>query len=358
MDLSQLSLLANAQSFPSVTIGINTHCTYPDNANEATQFKLHLRNVKEYILAHFSKKDITTLLKHFDDLAEELDFKHNLASIFVFLSNDTKVIIKLKQSIPQNISQIGRGFEIKPLVKAQLLGEQYLVLSLTQTIVRMYTAIDEHIEAELNNTDFPFVNHSLHYTNHTTHDSRKVDVMLSTYFNQVDKAVLKWVHHYQMKCVVMATAINYHHLLQVSDDATIYCGHHAMTQQTSSLVELGKLAWSVMLDKQAKKNRLAIESMQEAVGAGLVVTDIREIYLAVKVGNVAMLIIKDECQQFVKRTSDDAIELLSATEAFEEREDITNAIVWETFTKNGQLFFLPTNDLFPLGNIALKKKYV
>ena len=160
-----------------------------------------------------------------------------------------------------------------------------------------------------------------------------------------------------MKCVVMGTAINFHHLLQLSEEPAMYSGHKAMNTHEASLAEIGKLAWSVMLEKQTEKNASAMEAMQEAVGAGLVVTDIGEMYLAAKAGNVDMLIIKDYYQQFVKKQSDDTFELLSDTDAFDEKEDITNAIVWETFTKGGQLFFLSANDLFPLGNIALKKKY-
>lgn len=357
MNRAQLTSLATVQDFPCITLATNTHYTFPDNANEATQIKLLLKNVKEYVLANFSKRDILTLLQYFDTIAEDLDMRNNLESIFIFLSNHTKTIVKLKQSIPKDIIQIGKGFAIKPLVKAQLLSEQYLILLLTQSVVKMYVANDERIEEELTNTDFPLVNHALHYTNHTTHDSRKIDVMQSAYFSLVDKAVLKWAHHYQMKCVVMGTAINFHHLLQLSEEPAMYSGHKAMNTHEASLAEIGKLAWRVMLEKQTEKNASAMEAMQEAVGAGLVVTDIGEMYLAAKAGNVDMLIIKDDYQQFVKKQSDAAFELLSDTDAIDEKEDITTAIVWETFAKGGQLFFLSANDLFPLGNIALKKKY-
>lgn len=90
----QLVKLANEKNSPCVTISLNTHRTHPDNAKDEVMLKNLLKEAEDKIIAEFGKRPVASLLEKIENLASEIDVNYNLDSLHIFLSNDTKEIIK------------------------------------------------------------------------------------------------------------------------------------------------------------------------------------------------------------------------------------------------------------------------
>ena len=72
----------------------------------------------------------------------------------------------MKSSWPtlQNTVHVAESFAVKPLIKDFNRTEEYLILLLSQSGVRLFHAINDTISGEIKNDDFPFEKNP-HYFN-------------------------------------------------------------------------------------------------------------------------------------------------------------------------------------------------
>lgn len=354
----QLERLASEISTPCVTISLNTHRTHPDNIADTIALKKLLKEAAERVIAEYGKRPVKELLEKIDSVADEIDSNYNLDSLHIFLSNTTKEIISSPWTISENIVHIADIFSIKPLIKLLNRTENYLILLLSQSGVTLFHAINDGIVEEIKNDDFPF-SKNLHYlTNHDKlSDGKQVDNMVREFFNTVDKAVIKVNNATKMNCVVVCTEENYSRLLQVADKPSVYYGFVHINYNNVANHTLAAEAWNIINFLQKQRRTEAIKEMQEAVGQGNVLTDLSEIYRAVKEGRGDLLITHDTFQQPVKMTGEFSFDLADDTTQAGVIDDISSEIAWEVISKNGRALFTSQEEIKSLGNIALKVRY-
>ena len=97
--------------------------------------------------------------------------------------------------------------------------------------------------------------------------------------------------------------------------------------------------------------------MQEAVGKGLVITELSEIYRAAKDGRGDLLIVNDNFHQAVRVTDEFSLDLVTDVTLPGVIDDITSDIAWEVISKKGRAMFTTQEELKTLGDIVLKVRY-
>ena len=90
----QLERLAEEKSTPCVTISLNTHRTYPDNTQDMILLKNLLKEAEDRVVNEFGKRPVASLLEKLSDVENDVAPRYNLDSLHIFLSNDTKEIIR------------------------------------------------------------------------------------------------------------------------------------------------------------------------------------------------------------------------------------------------------------------------
>lgn len=355
---NQLERIAAEKNSPCVSISLNTHHTHPDNLLDVIALKKLLQEAEERVIAEFGKRQVKDLLEKIETIANEIDSNYNLSSLHIYLSNTTKEIIKSPWPIQKNAVHISNRFSLKPLIKLFNRTEIYLILLLSQSGVKLFKANNSEIIEEIKNDDFP-ISKNLHYLTHydKLSDGKQVDNMVREFLNTIDKAVVKVNNETDMHCVVICTEDNYGRLMQVADFSSIYVGNVHINYNDVANKTIAADAWEIINVLQKQSRTDAIIEMQEAVGKGNVITDLSEIYRAVKEGRGDLLITHNNYQQAVKMNRDFTFDLVDDVTQTNVIDDISSEIAWEVISKKGRAIFTDQDEIKLLGNIALKVRY-
>lgn len=350
--------LATEKNFPCVTISLNTHKTHPDNAQDIVQLKKLLRETEERLINEFGKRSVASLLTKLTEIQDEVDVNYNLDSLHIFLSNDTKEIVKSNLPIKENAVHISDSFNIRSLIKSHNRNQAYYILLLSQSGVNLFKATSDHIESEIENDDFPFPENR-HYNTHSDKgsDPKHLDDLVREFLNKVDKAVVKMHNETDLNCVVVCTEDNYSRLMQAADQPSVYLGYANIDYNHTANHQIAKQAWELMLQVQHQQRTDAIKNVKEAVAQGNVLTDLQEIYQAALDGRGELLIIHEDFTQAVLMTSDRTFDLTDDSSQNNVVQDIASKIAWEVLSKKGHVFFTAQDEIKELGDIVLKTRY-
>ena len=355
---SKFEKLASEKNTPCVSISLNTHRTHPENTQDIVALKNLLKEAEDRVIAEFGKRPVAALLDNIAGISTEIDVNYNLDSLHIFLSNDTKEVIKTACPVTENSIHIADSFAIRPLIQAQNNSAEYLILLLSQSGVNLYHALNDSIIAEIKNDDFPFPENAHFLTApDKASDPKQVDNMVREFMNEVDKAIMKVYHEMGLNCIVICTEDNHSRLMQVADKPIVYAGHAAVDYNNIATHHLARQGWEIIKTIQAQHNTDAISEMHEAVAQGNVLTDLQEIFQASVDGRGDLLLVNQDFAQPVLMTSDRTFEVAADKNAAGAIDDITSNIAWEVLSKKGRVIFTEPGQLGDLGHVALKSRY-
>ncbi len=356
MQKNKLEKLASERSNPCVTISMNTHRLKPDKQKDVIELKKLTKEAHEHVVNEFGQHDVSNLLEKINFLEEVVDLNNNLDSLHIFLSGTTSEIVKSSWPISKNTVSVAENFVIKPLIKDFNRIEDYLILVLSQSDVRLLHATNDSISGEMNSDDFAF-DKNPHFLSDLgkSGDGKQADNLVREFFNQIDKALVKIHQKTEMNVVVSCTDTNWGKLLQVADQPSIYYGN--INNNDTATNSLASEAWQLVVAIQEKYRAKAISEMQEAVGQGKVITDLLDIFLAVQAGRGDLLITHDNYHQAVKMNGQYSFHLADDLTLPGVIDDITSEIAWEVISKKGRAIFTSQDEFKSFGNIALKVRY-
>ncbi len=356
--IDTLDKLAAVNDEPCVTLSFNTHRTFPDNDQDSIVLKNLIREAEQSLIEKHGKRETTSLVEKLNAIPDELDMNYNADSMHIFVSENTKEIIKLGWETKKNVAFVRESFVVKPLIKSMTRSADYLILLISQSGCPLYRASNDSIVEEIKNEDFPFGENKHILESHADMSKAKlVDSMLKEYLNKVDKALVKVYNEELLKCVVVSTEDNYTKLQEVADRSDIYAGHCSVNYNDIRPHTLAADAWEVMEANQKNSRTEAIEEMQEAVGQGKVITDLKEIYKASIEGRGELLITHNDFSQFARYNESDNIELVNESEAGDNDVDLADDLAWEVMSRKGRVVFTNQEEIRELGDIALKVRY-
>ena len=358
MRKEKIEKLASERGNPCITISMNTPHSYPNNLQDVAELEKLLNEAHEHVVKEFGEFEVTNLLEKIDNLKYEIDFSYNLSSMHIFLSDSTTEIIKSSWATLANTVAVAENFVIKPLIKDFNRFAEYLILVISQTDVRLLHAINNVISKEIKNDDFNFTKNPYSQSDpDKSNDGKKTDNQIGEFFNQIDKAVVKIHHKTDLKVVVICSDNNWSRLKQVADIPSIYLGNVNISYNDTANHSLAEEAWKIVLTIQETGRAKAILEMQEAKGRGMVITDLPDIFVAVKEGRGDLLITRDDYIQPVKMTGQYTFDLATDVTLPGVIDDITSDIAWEVISKKGRAISTNQEEFNYLGNIALKVRY-
>ena len=354
----RLHELGNEKGKPCVSISLNTHRTHPDNAQDDILLKNLLHEAEERVTKEFDKRSVSKLLENIKSVREEIDANYNLDSLNIFLSNDTKEIVRSPWPVTRNRVEISDTFAVRALIRSFNRFQPYLTMVLSQSGVHLYETVGNDVINEIKNKDFPYgPNEGQNHSSDRKSDGEYQDDLIREYFNKIDKAVVKVNNENHLNVVVLCTVDNYSLLQQVADKPGIYLGHVNIDYNHLARHEVGKQAWQLMETIQKQHNTDAINEVKEAVSQGHVITDLQEIYQAALDGRGELLVVHQNFVQPVKMQGERNFELIDNPETAGAIDDITSNIAWEVLAKKGRAVFTAQDEIKDLGKIALKTRY-
>ena len=358
MQKDKLEKLTAEKSNPCLTISLNTHRTYPENAQDAISLKKLCLEAEDRLIREFGKRPIAQLLDKLELIPSEINENYNLDSQHIFLSNNTKEIFKSTWPTKDDRIFISDSFAISPIIKSIHKSVDYLILVVSQGGAQMFEATNDAVVSETENDYFPFAENPHFNTEpEKISDPKSTDNMVREFLNKVDKAAVKMFNQTNSQCVVICTDGNYSRLLQVADKPAIYAGHANIEYNNQGKLHIAEQGWEIMKEIQLKREKAAIDEIKEAIGYNKAITGLSEIYKAAKEGRGELLLIQNDSGQAVKMTGDTTFELVDDVTQPGIIDDITSEIAMEVITKKGRVVFTDLNELTGLGDVILKTRY-
>lgn len=354
----KISQLANEENYPCITISLNTHRTHPDSERDAILLKNLISEASDRLSSEFNKREIQPLLDQLSLVESEININYNLDSLHIFLSKDTKEIIKSPWSTQEDAVHITDSFALKPLIKAYNRSEEYMIALISQSGVRLFEAINDAVVSEIQNEDFPTSEKPpISADPEVRNNPKKVDDTLREYLNKMDKALVKVYNETGLTTVCICTETNYARLMEIADRPDAYRGYAAVDYNNTEPHQLASQAWEIVRKQQKDRIQESIDEVKEAVGQGLVLTDLQEIFRAAKEGRGELLIAHESFSQPALVHNDYSIELTEDGSDPELVDDITSNIAWEVISKGGRAIFTQNEHINELGEIVLKTRY-
>ena len=353
-----LQQLGAEKSNPCVSISMNTHRARPKTEQDKILLKNLLKEAHDRVSKGYDKKSVEKLLNKISSIREKIDMNANLDSLHIFLSNDTEEIVKSPWVVANNRVNISSQFAIRPLIKAYNRSEPYLIMVLSQNKVTLYEAVNDSIIQEVKNEDFPFTqNIPATLYPEKLGDAKYVDDLTRTFFNEIDKSLVRVHHATDLKCVVVTTEENYAKLMQVADKPNAYNGYVSVSYNKDTPHQVVKDTWKLIEKLQSERRGEAIEMVKRAISQGNVLTDLQEIYNAAIIGRGDLLVVHQDFRQPVMMNEDDSFKLIDDPATPGAIDDITSKIAWAVISRKGRVIFTEQEEIKDLGKIALKTRY-
>jgi len=354
----KLRQIAAVRSEICISITLPTHRTHPDCVKDGILLKNLVKEAELQILSEHPKRKAQSILKRLANVIKDVDVRHNLDSLHIFISQETTEIIRLAWPVNESHVHIGTSFNIRSLITAYNRSAEYLILVVSQSGAQLYDTLNDAVQQEILTHGFPFEASEFNVPGGVAmSDSFRMDNLVREHLNRIDKAVMDLHHQSGLMCVVVSTGDNFSKLLQVADKAGIYLGHVAINYNDVSTHKIAKDAWSFIRIIQEQQRSHAVKEVEEAVKEGKVITDISEIARASFEGRGELLIADNAFKQSAKFISGSEIELLEQGNSIDTIEDVTGEIAWAVLSKKGRVFFTPEGEGSSLGPLALKVRY-
>lgn len=353
-----LQMLIRVQDELCITISINTHRTHPDNLSDRIKIKNFIREAIDRLTDKYDTRDVAGLIKQLEMIAQELDINCNLESLHIFVSDTVAEVFKSSWETNQEGVHISNTFAVRPLVKEIGRQASYLVMLLSQSDVHLFRALNGRIVEDISSEEFPIAENQFYNTfPDKSSDAKHLDDLLRKYLNRVDKALLRYIGDTKSVTLVFCTENNYSKLLQVADRPSIYYGYLPIDYNNIETHQLESRAWNFMKQELVRKNEDYFKELEAAVGKGLVITDLQEIYRACQDGRGDLLIVQENFHQAVKILSDRDIEIVDNNVGLDTIDDISSLLALLVDEKGGQTVYVSQIPNIELQPIALKIRY-
>ena len=353
-----LQILIRVQDELCVTISLNTHRTHPDNLSDRIKIKNFIGEAIDRLTDKYDKRVVAGLIKQLEQIAHELDINYNLESLHIFVSDTIAEVFKSSWETNQEGVHISNTFAVRPLVKEIGRQTSYLVMLLSQSGVHLFRALNGRIVEDISSEEFPIAENQFYNTfPDKSSDAKHLDDLLREYLNRVDKALLRYIGDTKSVTLVFCTEDNYSKLLQVADRPSIYYGYLPIDYNNIETHQLESRAWNFMKQELVRKNEDYFKELEVAVGKGLVITDLQEIYRACQDGRGDILVVQESFHQAVKILSDQDIAIVDNPIGLDTIDDISSLLALLIDERGGQTVYVPQIPNEELQPIALKIRY-
>ncbi len=366
-----LKSLRETKANPAVSIFVKTHREHPANEKDPIALKNQLKVVEERLTNEYDKRTATTILDNIHAKTKELNHNYNLDTLAIFASTDDVQLIRMPIDTTERVV-ISDRFATRDLVRDMASAVHYYTVVLTRDKARLIEASNDRVVMELDKNDatqnhmesipFPIDNNGLYTTGDGGSDrsASKEDSYLKEFFNQVDKSVQELWGEHKVPLVIVGDVRNVSYYKEVCDRP------ENIIATVSNVTELENGSPQHIIDGvqeaveayRTSLHEAAMGEIDKARGAGMLRTDLQDVYRAAYQGAGETLYVRrgyiqsakiDEKAQTLSMTDDAAGEGVT--------DDAVGEIIEYVIHNGGEAVFMPKEMMGDDQPIALVTRY-
>jgi len=369
MQIADLEILQGQAQYPSITITLPTHRTFPEKEKDPVRVKNLIREVEDRLLQEYEARDIQDIMQKLWDLADSIDHNHNLEGMMIIANREVAKVYKLPTRLEEKVT-VAEDFLVRDLLLAQSRVQSYWVLTLAENPTRLFHADNDQLQ-EVQDYGFPFVNEdpgtrmTLDTRYGTKPDSER-DEHLRIFFRNIDAGLKQALDLEDLPVVLLGVDKNLGFFKEVAQNygkvLTVIEGNHDLDTADNTALKLSALVWprvQEVMHEQTHNN--VAQSIDDAVSSNTFFTDLNDIWVATLDGRGAKLFV-EEGFSFTAKVSEDgrSITVVDEPEAYRNREvlhDAVNRIIEHMLQTSGEVIFVEPGRLGDSRQMFLTLRY-
>lgn len=368
-----LKSLRQTKADPAVSIFVKTHREHPDNSTDPIALKNQLKLAEERLTQEYDKRTAAAVLEQIHKKTDDLNHNYNLDTLAIFASTDDATVVRMPLDTTERIV-ISNRFATRDLVRDMASTVHYYTVVLTREKARLIEAandrvvqeFDEHskLQTTMENIKFPIDNNGLYTTGDAGSDrsTNKEYSYLQEFFNQVDKSVQEIWGEQKLPLVIVGDSKNIGYYKEACDrpDNIIATVSNPTELENGNAQRIIDSVQEAIEDYRTSLHKAAMGEIDKARGAGMLLTDLQEIYRAAYQGAGETLYVRRGYMQ-AAQVDEDKLTLTTVDEGNPADKSISDDVVGdiiEQVTQNGgKTVFMP-QELMALDQpIALITRY-
>lgn len=361
MNRHDIQLLQAIQGYPALSILLPTHRTSPDNRQDPIRVKNLATEAADRLLREFSKREVQPLLDNLDAIVREIDYRHALDGLAIFVNQDFARKFYLPFTVAERVI-IDESFATRDLVMGMNRSPRYWVLALSEKPTRLFEGAHDTL-VEITDYGFPMVHEgpggeAALPGGFGVNKSAYRDERSRQFFRQVDEAFDEVAKDDPLPLLVVGVDRHLSFFDEVSSHGSLVAGTMLGNHDTTSAHDLGKLLWPLVLEAKEARRQELLQELDAAVGAQRFSSTLGEAWLQAQMGRVATLLVEEDYHQ-PARLSESGMLLTVVDEAGDPDvlEDAVDDLIELVLQKGGEAFFFDDGALATHGRVAAILRY-
>ncbi len=361
MNRQDIQAVQAISAYPSLTITLPTHRTAPDNQQDPIRVRNLVTQARDQLRAEFSHREIAALLERLERLTANIDYRHALDGLVIFVNTDFDAKFYLPFTVPERVVVADR-FLTRDLVFAMNRTLRYWVLALSEQPTRLFEGTLDTL-VEIQSGGFPMthegpggaaplpggfgINPSAHRDERHRQFFRSVDAALKPFLAQdplplgvvgVDRYLAFWDEVTTHKEFIRA-------ILQGNYDQ-------------ASPHELAKAIWPLIEKAQTERVQRHLNELDGYVSQGRVAATVGEAWRKAHEGRGKLLLVEKDYHE-AGRLDETGLLLLPANDpnAPDVIPDAVDEVIETVLSKGGEVVFTENGQLADYQRIALILRY-
>lgn len=361
MNRQDIQAVQAISAYPSLTITLPTHRTAPDNQQDPIRVRNLVTQARDQLRAEFSHREIAALLERLERLTANIDYRHALDGLVIFVNTDFDAKFYLPFTVPERVVVADR-FLTRDLVFAMNRTLRYWVLALSEQPTRLFEGTLDTL-VEIQSGGFPMthegpggaaplpggfgINPSAHRDERHRQFFRSVDAALKPFLAQdplplgvvgVDRYLAFWDEVTTHKEFIRA-------ILQGNYDQ-------------ASPHELAKAIWPLIEKAQTERVQRHLNELDGYVSQGRVAATVGEAWRKAHEGRGKLLLVEKDYHE-AGRLDETGLLLLPADDpnAPDVIPDAVDEVIETVLSKGGEVVFTENGQLADYQRIALILRY-
>lgn len=353
-----LERLSKIQAPVCVTLILNTHKTHPENKQDSIQLKNLINEASRRLQSEYGADTAKNYTEKLNKVAESIDHYHNDLGLMVFVNDDVAEYLRLPINLHPRVI-IDDTFATRSIVRALKRTSDYYILALSRGAARLFLASSDSLVKEFEDEGFPVVDNELQANSkqEAAIGSRMTN-LTQEFFNRIDKAVNKIRKDNPLPVIVYSEKNNYHQYTQVADHPNTLLGHVLLKNFDEKGSNLVKEVWPHVSELTMETQKARISELEQALNTGKFLSDINEIWNAVREGKGKTIFVENGYHQPV-RNEDGVLTPINADEinSKDDINDIVDDMIEYNLKFNGDVVFLDKGSLEKFEKLALTTRY-
>ena len=356
MNIEEIHEIQSDNSYPCVSILLETHRTFPDNKTDSIRLKNLVNDAKERLKNEFRESEVSGIIDGIDEIVSDIDYNYLLNGMAIFVSKNTRKRIDLPFKVDDRVV-INKTFATKDLVYIYNRSPRYIALLLSEQPTRLFKGYRDSL-VEVENSRFPKTYEGPGVTEELPdgkgiNKSGYLDDMMRSFFRQVDKSLTDVLKAEKLTIALLGVERNVSYFKHVSEnfDKVIAVKHGSYDKLSAH--EISKLIWPEVERSLAVKRRDLLAMLENSKKDNKFAAGLNELWKLGLEGRIQTIFV-DKDYDPAAVLDDNGLKVLDNGEKDVPgvMDDVVDELVETVINKSGDVVFFEKDDLSKYDRVA------